>query len=573
MTSHVVSACFNPYYIKPIDDRTQFVQDAVNYFGLSDSDDILVVDDDNRFNNEWVITDALDAMGKTYSVFDCGDNSGMATDVPGASDLNDKELVIWFTGDDSNNLAFWNIADADNQALIDYLDIDGSRLWIVGRDFLYDRYGTAPDNFSAGDFCYDYLGIASYDAQSWADDGNTGLEQLDHAGGAPAIFSVDPISWGIGGIRQGEPTIATDYYKMVHMAYYDANGSHIMYQMLTGGTEDWTTPIQIDNTPADITVMRPSIAIDQNQGIYIVWMQQTDDVGGNKLYNVFYATSPDGGTTWNAPQQLSNTTYIDGNGYSVRYPTIGKKVRKAIDGVFEGGADVVWNEASASSSLGFNIMYARIPYVGSINTPVELTSFSGKFERGKVFLNWETATETNNKGFQVERQKAKGKSNWNRIGFIEGAGTTNQMRKYSFIDSDISSGENYKYRLKQIDFDGTFQYSNIVEVETGLPDKFELRQNYPNPFSKNSGGNPSTTIEFTIPTNSVFARNGATKQSAVKLVIYNSIGQRVAELVNKSLAPGNYKTIWNANNMPSGLYFAELTAGDYRKTIKMLLLK
>lgn len=361
-TSECLSSFFNPYYTFPTDDKDQHIADIINFFGILPTDSILVVDDDNKYNNEWVITDALDLLNVQYRVFDCGDNGGMATQVPGPSDLNNKKLVIWFTGDDSNNLAYWNVNDEDNPNLISYLNITGSNLWSVGRDFIYDRYGTAPDDFVSGDFCYNYLGIDSYDVQSWADDGNTGVAQLDMVGGG--VSTVNPIAWGNAGTRQGEPTIATDPAGIVHMAYLDDGGDHIFYKTYDGVS--WSDSVQIDASDDTTVVQRPNISVDPNHGVYITWMQATEQIAGVNLYNVFYATSPDGGVTWNTAQQLSNTTFINSSGYSIKNPTIGKIVRPAITGVFEGGAEVVWTEANPSSSLGYYIMYARIPYVGTI---------------------------------------------------------------------------------------------------------------------------------------------------------------------------------------------------------------
>ncbi len=365
-TSEALSFFFNLYYQQPVQDRIDLVQDAINFFGITSQSAVLVVDDDNKYNNENILTDALDSIGINYTVFDCGDIGGMATNVPGASDLNNKDLVIWFTGDDLNHLAFWNINDEDNPDLINYLNISGKKLWVIGRDWLYDRYGTAADTFSTGDFCYDYLGISSYDVQSYRDDGNVGVSELDLVAGNGILSVVDPIGWGNAGTRQGEPSLAGDATGTLHLVYYDADGRHIRYQKFDGN--NWTAPVQIDDTPDTVWVQRPNIAVDPNLGVYVIWMQATgmDTASGNLIYNVFYATSPDGGSNWNPPQQLSNCNYVNADGYSVKNPTIGRVVRQAMPLVnFDGGADVVWTEASPNSTLGYYLIYARIPYVGT----------------------------------------------------------------------------------------------------------------------------------------------------------------------------------------------------------------
>ncbi len=211
-----------------------------------------------------------------------------------------------------------------------------------------------------------------------------------------------------------------------------------------------------------------------------------------------------------------------------------------------------------------------LPFASTTGSvPVELTSFTAIVNGDVVTLNWQTATEVNNYGFQVERQKVEGENEWENIGFIEGAGNSNSPKAYSFTDNVTESGT-YSYRLKQIDIDGSYEYSNVVEVNVGTPSKFELSQNYPNPF------NPTTTIKYSIP--SVIARSEATKQSHdfasnVQLNVYNILGEEVAILVNKKQSPGNYSVQFNASNLPSGVYFYTLRVGNFVAMKKMVLLK
>jgi len=127
-------------------------------------------------------------------------------------------------------------------------------------------------------------------------------------------------------------------------------------------------------------------------------------------------------------------------------------------------------------------------------TPVELVSFSGELNKNRALLNWTTATETNNSGFEILRY-TQNDNEWNTIGFVPGFGTTTEPKSYSFIDENVTTGT-YKYRLKQIDFDGSFTYSNEIEVEVDFtPKEFVLYQNYPNPF------NPKTVISYQLPVN------------------------------------------------------------------------
>ena len=216
-------------------------------------------------------------------------------------------------------------------------------------------------------------------------------------------------------------------------------------------------------------------------------------------------------------------------------------------------------------SIGFGNS-AKLKYVATDlslvenqTIPVELTSFTAEVSAKTVTLKWITASELNNSGFEIEKQ-VSGKqytvSNiWERIGFVEGKGTTAETNYYSFIDEEVSAGI-YKYRLKQIDFDGSFEYSDVVEVEVNIPAAFSLSQNYPNPF------NPSTRIEYSIPSDGF-----------VSLTIYNTIGQEVSTLVNENQTAGNYSVSFSADKLPSGLYFYSLRNGNYTATKKMLLLK
>ncbi|MCH9029521.1 MAG: fibronectin type III domain-containing protein [Bacteroidetes bacterium] len=200
---------------------------------------------------------------------------------------------------------------------------------------------------------------------------------------------------------------------------------------------------------------------------------------------------------------------------------------------------------------------------GTSPLPVELVSFTGKVKDQNVYLKWSTATEVNNYGFEVER-KVSSKSassgatgNWEKIAFLEGFGNSNSPKKYSFTDEGISYGV-YTYRLKQIDNDGTYEYSKEIEIDAGkIPNDFILEQNYPNPF------NPSTTIRFAI-----------NESVPTSLKIYDVLGNEVEELFNERTEAGKvYNLEFNAAQLPSGVYFYRLQAGEYIGTKRMVLLR
>src|SRR5574338_740968 len=209
-------------------------------------------------------------------------------------------------------------------------------------------------------------------------------------------------------------------------------------------------------------------------------------------------------------------------------------------------------------------------YVPAI-VPVELLSFSSSVINDDVTLNWTTATETNNSGFQIERnvlfnpllrepvpiyrEEAEGRGVWQKIGFVNGNGTTTEPQTYFYKDEDLSAGK-YQYRLKQIDFDGTFEYSNIVEADIFPPAKFSLEQNYPNPF------NPSTIIQYSIP-----------GKQFVQMKVFDVLGNEIATLINVEKSAGNHEIGFNATKLSSGIYYYQLKAGDFVQTRKMVLLK
>ncbi|MGE5806856.1 MAG: FlgD immunoglobulin-like domain containing protein [Ignavibacteria bacterium] len=195
--------------------------------------------------------------------------------------------------------------------------------------------------------------------------------------------------------------------------------------------------------------------------------------------------------------------------------------------------------------------------------PVELISFTAALIDGNVLLNWETASENNNRGFEIER-KITNKSaagQWHAVGFKEGQGTSAEKHTYSFIDNinNISSTE-ISYRLKQIDLNGEFSYSSTVFIVFS-PNEFLLNQNYPNPF------NPSTQISF------------RTKNSAdVELKIFDELGNEVKTLLNENMTAGFYSVNWNGENnsgiqVSSGTYFYRLSAADFTSVKKMILLR
>jgi Secretion system C-terminal sorting domain len=191
--------------------------------------------------------------------------------------------------------------------------------------------------------------------------------------------------------------------------------------------------------------------------------------------------------------------------------------------------------------------------------PVELFTFTLNAAGRNIQLNWETKTEHNSYKFDVERGISPG--NWESIGSVQAAVLSNSPKDYYFTDKNLQAG-NYQYRLKMIDNDGTFKYSDIVETEVTTPKEFELSQNYPNPF------NPTTKIDYLVPVD-----------AKVILEVYNIAGQKVSELVNQEQSAGYYSVDFGGSNLSSGVYIYRIVASDkatgnnFSSIKKMMLLK
>jgi hypothetical protein len=193
--------------------------------------------------------------------------------------------------------------------------------------------------------------------------------------------------------------------------------------------------------------------------------------------------------------------------------------------------------------------------------PVELTSFTAIPGNDKVILNWQTSTETNNRGFEIQRAGIinQENSNFKTIGYIQGNGTTSESSQYRFTDKSPLQGNSF-YRLKQVDFNGTFRIYGPVGVNFNGVTEYSISQNYPNPF------NPSTIIKYAVP-----------QSGNVEIKIYNLLGAEIATLVNEYKEAGKYSVEFSTSDLKSGIgsgvYFYTIKAGSFVKTKKMVVLK
>ena len=234
------------------------------------------------------------------------------------------------------------------------------------------------------------------------------------------------------------------------------------------------------------------------------------------------------------------------------------------------GSTTYYFRVTATNGVGYS-RGSEQNFTTEAPLPVELVSFIATSKRLNAELRWKTSMEVNNFGFEVQRseigkhissgsghsERSEESGAWSKIGFVEGSGTNNSPKEYFFTDKNLTAGT-YVYRLKQIDRDGKFSYTEETEIEVGaVPNVFALEQNYPNPF------NPVTTIGFTIP-----ADGKAT------LKIYNTLGQEVATLFDGVAEAGKYHQVqFNGQRNATGIYIARLQSGNHLQVKKMMLLK
>jgi len=300
-----------------------------------------------------------------------------------------------------------------------------------------------------------------------------------------------------------------------------------------------------------------------NNWIYSLAIDSAGNILAGNREGVFYSTN--NGDTW---EQFTNGIADPGFVYEIIIDSKQDIYVGAHEGLFfssDNGLNWIHVDAGLEGTLLISLSLDSLGhiYAGTYDgvykligeVPVEFISFDASLNNNYVKLSWSTATETNNSGFEILRFTQNDSHGWNKIGFVPGHGTTTETQHYSFTDNDVKPG-NYQYRLKQINYDGTFEYSQIVEVEIPFVNKFSLSQNYPNPF------NPTTSLQYAIGS-----------QQFVTLKVYDLLGREIATLVNEEKPAGDYEVEFNAANLPSGIYFYQLKAGQFSETKKMILLK
>ena len=344
---------------------------------------------------------------------------------------------------------------------------------------------------------------------------------------------------------QYDPTITSDGSGDAIIAWADnRSGNWDIYAqriISTDGSSQWTADGVAVCTDAS-TQQNPSITSDGSGGAIITWSDLRISGGNPDLY-AQRINSTNGGSQWTA-----DGVVVCSNLAAQYYPTI--------TSAGSGGAVVAWYDYRNGNN---DIYTSKLVSDGSL-LPVELTTFtSTKGNDNTIVLHWTTATEVNNYGFEIEKtviSNQQAVASWKKIGFVAGAGTTNAPKEYSYSDKNIFA-DKYSYRLKQIDRDGKFEYSQSVEVTVEQrPNVFALEQNYPNPF------NPSTVISYQLPLSG---------QASLK--VYDAVGREVTTLVNEVKEAGSYTAHFDGTKLSSGIYFARLVSAGKTQMRKLLLMK
>ena len=355
--------------------------------------------------------------------------------------------------------------------------------------------------------------------------------------------------------------IPNDYFNGVAMI--DANTALVVgysvYKTTDGGlTWATITPAFPDGPPSKVRMY------DQNVGVIV-------GATGFFAFNPFVFKTTDGGETWN---DMNFSFFTTDKLYDLDFRTAGDLVVVGNNGgVFhtsDNGA--TWTQFNLGLANFFSGQMLGVDFSGSnevvvggaasqlikveLNNvvPVELVSFTCEVNNPNIKLHWITASELNNQGFEVERKTSESNL-WQTIGNVPGRGTTTNSTDYYFNDDNLAPAV-YNYRIKQIDYDGSIEYSHVINADLTTPNTFTLEQNYPNPF------NPSTSISYSIPTSSF-----------VSLKVYDILGNEVATLVNQTQAAGNYKISFDASNLSNGVYLYSIKADNFSDVKKMIFMK
>lgn len=553
---------------------------------------ILVVDDDNRYNNETKLYTALDDSYYLYETFDT-DAAGAS---PDSADLAGYDLVIWFAGDDGVGLYFWNGADEDNSVIPQYLDA-GGRMWLYGADFLYDRYGSAPDFFGPGELIYDYFGTSAYLAQAWANDDNTGLEMLVKATGS-AVTTMDTIRWGstsgivkyVDGCALGEGALADlnfgpAAYQLADMAnsYHMTDGNFISmsswfnpyYMVDNAARANWVGDVVnwFENTLVPEGLTAPVLTAPA-AGTQIALNALTDQFtftweAVSSTETVYYQLVVESDAVDVVPYvktTLGTTLTLDGNdlfdlaGYGTDELTLTWKVTAQ--------TAMAAYSVSAEQSHAFIEGINEAPFAFELLMPVADDTLSIDTLGQSFTFTWTPSFDPEGDAINyqfilvgaadtlINANTADTSVTFNATELIDlmaGAESITTFWKVFAQDGEFSTGADPRMLYLE---------NHVVGIdEKVIPEAYALYQNYPNPF------NPTTTIRYDLP-----------EAAEVFLTIYDIKGRVVNQLQVGSQSAGSYALQWNGASqaglqVATGVYLCRIQTASYSHVIKMLYLK
>ena len=477
-------------------------------------------------------------------------NSGTTNDFSTSFFLNQNlgwaagaDGTIHKTTDGGINWISHSLITSDNVHTIFF--IDSLHGWLTMYEWVPDRHGSIYYSTDGGEHWTQQLAVNGYALLS-------------------VHFATPEIGWVVGtngfackttnrGLTWNISFLPTDEWLFFvffinEQTGWISGGMDWIYKTTNGGNSWFSQPIPVQDRILSIFFLDDQLGWVCGTGGRIL---RTTNGGSNWIY----VPSP-------VVEELRRVKFVNRSiGWIVG---LDGKILHSIDG---GEGWSMQNSGTSNSLYSVNFVNEIIGWAvganGTILTtenggiPVELVSFKGEVINNFVTLSWITASEKNNYGFEIER---KDKIDWEMIGFVEGHGTSTELQHYFFNDEVVQNG-NYNYRLKQIDFDGSYEYSIVIEIKLLLPSDFELDQNYPNPF------NPGTKISFRL-----------TADSKVNLKVFDMLGQEVATLINTVLDAGSHHVDFDASDLNSGVYFYKLDAvgidgTNFSAVMKMILLK
>jgi len=316
------------------------------------------------------------------------------------------------------------------------------------------------------------------------------------------------------------------------------NNTDVFFVKSTDGGNTWSSPLKVNDDQTSRHQFFTWMTVDPTTGhIWAVFYDRRNTTGD--ATDVFVAKSTDGGDTFENFKVSQSSFTPSSFVFFGDYTNIT---------AWNGKIYPIWMRADNQT---MSVWVAHV--IDSTTVPVELSAFSVQQNNDKVILNWETATETNNYGFEIQRSNKN--SEFITIGFVAGYGTTTEKHQYSYSD-ELISDDNYRYRLKQVDYDGSFSYSDEKEINFVLLNDFALYQNYPNPF------NPVTTISYKLP-----------EPGYITLKVYDILGNEVSIIDNGFKQAGVHDVEFDGSNLGSGIYFYVLQKDDAMLNNKMIILK